>query len=164
MMFFLRRKQERPRLLGCLHTVCTPCLNQVIILVCFITRVFLLCFAFVFADVHSLSILSSRFLGIVLANSKLPATRIFFDDKNVNTLNCLVCLSLENKRALFLGGRLHKKWHPVSSLQQSRLFNIFFYLKPLEMKNLTFLCLQIHLCERLIRIHRSASKDTKTQV
>ena len=24
-----RRKQERPRLLGCLHTVCTPCLNQV---------------------------------------------------------------------------------------------------------------------------------------
>jgi len=24
-----RRKQDRPRLLGCLHTVCTPCLNQV---------------------------------------------------------------------------------------------------------------------------------------
>ena len=33
-----------------------------------------------------------------------------------------VCLLLENKRALFLAGRLHKKWHAVSSLQQSRVF------------------------------------------
>jgi len=33
-----RRKQERPRLLGCLHTVCTPCLNQVLMLLVSLTN------------------------------------------------------------------------------------------------------------------------------
>ena len=95
----LRRKQERPRLLGCLHTVCTPCLNQVLLM---FLNVFDRVCTPMSSSVQFLLIYNLLFFRLILlTNSKLLATKIFVDDKNVNTLNCLP-FTWEQKSA-FLG-------------------------------------------------------------